>query len=241
MLLSQSYLKEAQLNYLQAQDAIGVAQKQLAQVLGRDANDDIQVAGEIPLSEPEETPDLKALVKQTPDHLQAVAQENAANAAVTVARANLFPSLNLVGSTGQNNNAFAGNNSSWSVGLTLSYPFFVGGRDYYNEKAALENFSAASENRESVDHGLLTRLKQVLTNYVEAVAKLKVDQGFLEAATVREQIGRSKYNNGLLSFDQWDIIENDLIARQKSVLQSARDRVIGEAAWEQAQGKGAIQ
>jgi outer membrane protein len=242
LLLSQAYLKEAQLNYLQAKDAIAVAQKQLAQVLGRDASDEMRVSGGIPVSEPDEKIDLKMLTDKTPDHLQAVAQEKAADAAVTVARAPLFPSLNLVGSVGQNDNSSSSiSSNSWSVGLTLSYPFFVGGRDYYNTKAALENFSAAVSNRESVDRGLVTRLKQVFTNYVEAVVKLKVDQSFLQAATVREEIGRSKYNNGLLSFDQWDIIENDLIARQKSVLQSERDRVIGEAAWEQAQGKGVIQ
>jgi hypothetical protein len=43
-----------------------------------------------------------------------------------------------------------------------------------------------------------------------------------------------------MSFEDWDRIENDLIQRQKTVLQSQRDRVTAEAAWEQAQGKGVI-
>jgi outer membrane protein TolC len=56
----------------------------------------------------------------------------------------------------------------------------------------------------------------------------------------RADIARTKYNNGLMTFENWDIIENDLIQRQKSFLQGQRDRVVAEAAWEQAQGKGVI-
>jgi hypothetical protein len=48
------------------------------------------------------------------------------------------------------------------------------------------------------------------------------------------------YNNGLITFTDWDIIENDLILRQKSLLQTERDRVVAEAAWEQVQGLGVI-
>jgi hypothetical protein len=43
-----------------------------------------------------------------------------------------------------------------------------------------------------------------------------------------------------MTFEDWDIIENDLIQRLKTFLQSQRDRVIAEASWELAQGKGVI-
>ena len=34
-----------------------------------------------------------------------------------------------------------------------------------------------------------------------------MDREFVEAAAVRAEIARSKYHNGLLSFEDWDIIE----------------------------------
>ncbi|MGZ3696004.1 MAG: TolC family protein, partial [Bdellovibrionota bacterium] len=68
-----------------------------------------------------------------------------------------------------------------------------------------------------------------------------VDQGFRDAATVRAEIARTKYNNGLQTFEDWDTIENDLITRQKAYLQSKRARVTAEAAWEQAQGIGVLE
>ncbi|MDH3513536.1 MAG: TolC family protein, partial [Gammaproteobacteria bacterium] len=99
---------------------------------------------------------------------------------------------------------------------------------------------AVSSNKDNVERQLLVRLKQAHAGYVESVEKLKVDQAFLEAAVTRAEIARSRYNNGLMSFEDWDRIENDLIQRQKTFLQSQRDRVTAEAAWEQAQGKGVI-
>ena len=73
---------------------------------------------------------------------------------------------------------------------------------------------------------------------MESIEKLKVDQSFLEAALKRSEIARSKYNNGLMTFEDWDLIENDLIARETAVLQSQKDRATAEAAWQQAQGQG---
>jgi len=52
------------------------------------------------------------------------------------------------------------------------------------------------------------------------------------------EIARNKYNNGLLTFEDWDVIESDLINRQTTYLQNQRDRVISEAAWENIQGIG---
>jgi len=241
LLLSKAYLNDAKLSALQAEGAIRVAQSQLAKVLGRDSYDDLRVVGAVPISLPPKDPVIVELVKRTPDHRKAVAFERSAEESVTLSRSSFLPSLSLVGSIGRQGDTFFPNNDYWSVGVTLSYPLFSGGRDYYSTKSALEVLAAASSSRASVDNEVRTQLTQALTGFIEAVERLKVDKSYLEAATAREEIGRSKHNNGLLSFDNWDIIENDLIAKQKSVLQSTRDRIVSEASWEQALGTGAIQ
>ena len=51
---------------------------------------------------------------------------------------------------------------------------------------------------------------------------------------------RHKYNIGLLDFENWDIIENELINYQKQELLSVRDSVNAEANWEQAIGQSAF-
>ena len=76
--------------------------------------------------------------------------------------------------------------------------------------------------------------------FQDAAGKVGVQQEFLHAAQVREEIASSQYATGLLSFQDWDLIEDDLIANQKAMLASQRDALIGEATWERAQGRSAL-
>jgi outer membrane protein TolC len=169
-----------------------------------------------------------------------VAQEDASEAGVPLARSNFYPDLGVTGTvSAQGNNSFP-NASKRSLMVTLSLPIFNGGKDYHDLKSAAAQYSASSYQRQSVDQQLLPKLKQTFRAYVEAIEKLKVDKAFLEAAEVRAEIARNKYNNGLLSFEDWDTIENDLITRQKTYLLSERDRIIAEATWELTAGKGVI-
>lgn len=240
-LLSKAYLQQARYEDLQSRNAESTAQAQLAKILGLDHADGLEIQGEIPAQEPSSpAPDFPRLAAMTPDHAQAVAQEDSAEAAIRVASAGFFPTLNATGTVGKQGPEFFPNNDRWSVGVNFTFPFFSGGKDYYAAKSAVAAWSSSMNNRENVDRQLLARLVQAFNSYVEAVEKLRVDESFRQAALVRSDIARSKYNNGLLSFEDWDIIENDLISRQKTYLQSKRDRVVAEAAWEQAQGKGAI-
>lgn len=238
--LSRAALAQARYERLQALHAIAVAQETLARVLGRDAAAGIAIAGNVPEAAPPEKIDLEALLTQAPEYRQALAQEKAAGEAVRIARAGLLPTLNLTGTAGrQGDDWFPGDRRN-SAGVSLSVPIFSGGSDYYATQGAAASLSAAQANRENLARTLRTKLQQGYTGFVQAEAKRTVDREFLAAAATRAEIARSKYNNGLLSFEDWDIIENDLISRQKAALASSRDRVTAEAAWEQAQGKGVI-
>jgi len=241
LLLSKAYLKQAQYEQLLARDTLELAQKQLAHVLGHEDTEEIHITGDIPQNEAPKNVDLTQIGMQSADHLQALSQKEASLAAVKIARSPLLPTLSLTASTAESAHSFFPNDkNTWALGLNLTYLFNSGGKDYFATQAASETFVAASLNQASVDSGLYSKLKIALNNFTEAVAKLEVDRSFLDATEVREKIARSKYNNGLLSFEEWDIIENDFINRQKTALLSERDRVLAEGAWEQAQGKGVI-
>ncbi len=239
-LLSRAYLAQAQLDALQARNARAVAQAQLARVLGRDANQDILIKDNLPLNEPEMQPDLVALVLQTPDYQQAIAQEQAAQAGVGIARATVYPNVNLTSQLNRQGEAVSLPDTRWSLGVSMNYPLYNGGKDTHTIQSAGALATAAQDARTATHMQLRVRLKQAHVGLMEAVQRLKTDQAFYEAATVRAQIAREKYNNGLLTFDEWDIIENDLVNREKNRLQSQRERVIAEAAWDQALGRGVI-
>ncbi|MEK7223384.1 MAG: TolC family protein [Pseudomonadota bacterium] len=239
-LLTKASLAQARYENLQAQQDLTSTQAQLDRVLGRGETGGLEVRGDIPLSEPGKAPDFRQLAREVPDYQQAAGQQKSAAAGVTLARSGLYPSLNLSGSVGRTGDNWNPDGTHRSVGLNLNVPLYSGGKDYYATKSAVSNLEAAASNTDSAEHQLVVRLKQTHAGYIESVEKLKVDQAFLDAAMTRADIARTKYNNGLMTFENWDIIENDLIQRQKSFLQSRRDRVVAEAAWEQAQGKGVI-
>lgn len=238
--LSQAYLMQARYELLLAQDQLDVAKQQLARVLGLDESNDIKVTGLVPMNEPPATADFKVLALESPDYHQSLGQEQSAEAGITLARANLFPSLSLTGTTSNIDSHWPPGNNNWSIGAGLTWAFFSGGKDYFATRSASNTYRAAAFTRDGILRQTLTRLRQLYATFLESVEKLKIDQVFVRAAATRETIGRAKYNNGLLSFDDWDIIENDFVVRQKNVLQSTRDRAIAEAAWEQGQGKGVI-
>jgi outer membrane protein TolC len=239
-LLTKASLAQARYDNLQAQQDKVSAQAQLDRVLGRGETEGLEVRGDIPLTEPGKAPDFRQLAREVPDYQQAAAQQKSAAAGVTLARSGLYPSLNLSGSVGRVGDNWAPDESRRSVGLNLNIPLYSGGKDYYATKSAVSSLEAAASNTDSAEHQLLVKLKQAYASYLESAEKLKVDQAFLDAAMTRAEIARSQYNNGLISFSDWNLIENDLIQRQKSYVQSRRDRVVAEAAWEQALGKGVI-
>ncbi|MBC7385378.1 MAG: TolC family protein [Cryobacterium sp.] len=241
VLLSRAYLNQARYENLQAKNAVSRARVDLAKTLGIDDESTLDVTGEVPL-DPPPSADLAwtKLASETPDHVKSAAQEDAAMAATTIARSGFFPTLGLTGSAGRQGDRFFPEDHRWSVGLNLTFPLFSGFKDYANLKSAIASRVSSLESRVSVDRDLLVRLKQARNDFEEAFEKLKVDESFRDAAQTRAEIARNKYNNGLQTFDDWDIIESDLINRQKVALASKQNRVVNEAAWEQVQGKGIL-
>jgi outer membrane protein TolC len=238
VLLSKAYLEQAKLDLLQAQQNLGIAQTQLGKILGEPTEETLVVEDGVPVLPPKDTVDFQSLAINMPAYLQSQVQEEIANADVTLARGGFFPTLSVSAQTGDSGPNWYPENNRWSIGATLTLPLFNGGKDYYGTKSSLESRKVASLQKESSLKTGLVNLKQTHAAYTQAVQKLITDKAFFDALSVREVIAKEQYNNGLLTFNDWDIIENDLVTRQKNVLQSERDRVIAEAAWEQTLGRG---
>jgi outer membrane protein TolC len=238
LLLAQAYLEQAKYDRLQGINLIDSARAQLCKAIGMSDCEAYDINDQIPTTTPEKTINFKTITLSTPQHLQAVAQQKAAQAGITIAKSSFLPSVNLSLAKGRRDEGFFPQNGYWSFGMNLSLPFFSGGKDYYTTLGAYSTNLAAKENLETTDQQVLVNLKQSYNSYIEAIAKLKVDESFKSASELRADIARNQYNNGLSTFQDWDLVETDLINRQKSYLQSKRDLVINEAAWQQAQGKG---
>ena len=64
----------------------------------------------------------------------------------------------------------------------------------------------------------------------------EVQRKFLESALTRAMISEAQYSNGLISFDDWIIIEDTLVRAKKNSLEAQVNAFIAEADWIQAKG-----
>ncbi len=243
-LLSEAYLSQAEYDLLVAKQSQMTAAASLAQVLGFDTHVKFKITGELEtqnLPKNEET-NFEVLARSTPTYVEALNQESYYKKSISIAKSGFSPTLSLSGGVNQNANDFLGDQQKGSsIGLTLNIPIFDGGSDYYGIKSASANYAQQRSNRINTERTVAVDLRTKYVEYVQSVALLKTNSTFKNAAEVRAEIARGKYNNGLLSFEDWVIIENDLITRQKSYLTSHRSRVLAEASWYQTLGKGISQ
>ncbi|MEQ1666715.1 MAG: TolC family protein, partial [Bdellovibrionales bacterium] len=129
-------------------------------------------------------------------------------------------------------------NNQWSLGLTLSIPLFNGLRDYATYHSNAAKLQTSQFQQQNIRLTLKRDLKRTYYDYIEALHQEIISNGFNKAAQIRADISRNKYKNGLLSFEEWDRIENELILKQKEILSSEKNRIIKQALWEKALATG---
>jgi outer membrane protein TolC len=241
VLLSKAYLEQSKLDLIRAENAMRVSLTFLRRVLNLPDDSEVEITTIPEVMEVTNDPNYNALIALTPEAKRFRASLNNAGATLQADNAGFYPTWDINASIGKTGETFfPDENRRFTASTTLSWAIFNGGKDFYTYNASKLLVKAAEKRLENQN---LELKRQLVTNYtalVEAIAFVRVSSAFLEAAKVRSEIARSKYNNGLTNFDDWDIIENDLITRQKDYTQRVRDRLIAEASWEKAQGTGVI-
>jgi outer membrane protein TolC len=237
LLTAQANLAQAEFEVTQAQRTITVAQRQLSKELGRTEIKPIQVIGNFEdINAKQERPNFEAVAASNSSLESMVAKKEAAKLSLKSTKADFFPQVYANAQAGRSDSYWPPDNDEWSVGVTLTFPLFEGGRRWaeVSKARAVLNQTEADEksNRDSV---ILT-LEETWTNWQNAIDNVVVQKKFLQATEERAKIAQSQYSNGLISFDNWTIIEDDLVRTQKSFLDAQANAFLAEAQWIQAQG-----
>lgn len=241
VLLSTANVKESVVDYKRAQFNLQDAKAHFVRVLGLTPGFDADIKGGAPEVMDAGAPNFVELAQAVPDRVISASQLKSAEASLVASRSGFYPQLSVGGSLSSSGlTYFPEDQKNWNVGATLSWNLFNGGKDYFASKSAFANKISGENNLRNLDLDLVWQLRQAYTAFVLAIEELDVRKDVLEAQGVRAEIGRGKYNNGLSTFDDWDKIENDLIASQKSLIEKRRAKALAEAAWEKAQGKGVL-
>ena len=239
--LAEAYMEQAKLDVIKAEDSLKVAQTALKSLMNKEHLDTIEVQGEIPLSSVETgRNDFETLAVETPAYFQSYTSEMASVEAIKISRAAFLPDLNLTGIASRQGTSYFPDRERWQVGLTLTIPIFDGFRDMGTYKSSIETKYANESRRRSTVLDQIPKLRDAFNLAKQSDIKYRIDSKFREASSSRAEIARKKYNTGLLTFEDWDIIENELITRQTNYLASKRDRVLRYANWENLLGKGSV-
>jgi len=220
----------------QAQRTLRVAQRELARVLGRSSFDQLTATGTFIATDPGTPPDFTALARQTPAVQRAQLDLKSAESGIMLAQSGFSPTLAASATGSRSGRDWPPATERWSMGASLSIPFFSGGSTWYDRQYAVQEKKRAAFALTSTDQQVARDLEEAFANWQDAVGRVAVQQQYLDAALVRADIARGQYANGLMTFQDWDLIESELVNRQRSRLDSLRDAQVAETAWLNAQG-----
>ena len=203
--------------------------------------DELEVAGELEAKSPPDSFNARALVKENPSHTQAYYTQVAADSGITIADQGWYPNLSATGFLGRTGSDFFPENDRWSVGVSITFPpFFPGTANIYNSQNARALKMQSEYQLTSTDSKLIAQLENAYGGLKDAIAQVKVALDFRDAAKARSIISTEKYNTGLMTFEDWSVIETDLVTREQNLLTNSRNALQAEATWEAALGRGAI-
>ncbi len=237
LLTAEANLAQAQYDISQAKRSVEVAQRDLTKEMGRMQSTLMQVKGDFEVQDADRVkPDFEALARNNPSLQQIIAQKNAADFSLRSAYANFSPTLTGQAGANKNNSHWLPQNDQWNLGLTLSMPIFEGGLRFAQVSQAKALLNQLRQNERSTKDGAVLTLEQTWAALQDAIDNVQVQNKSLTAAEERSKIADAEYSIGFITFDNWTIIQDNLVSAKLSFLNVRANALLAEANWIQAKG-----
>ncbi|MFA5336697.1 MAG: TolC family protein, partial [Candidatus Omnitrophota bacterium] len=184
-----------------------------------------------------EMPDLAAIAENNPSLKQLIAQKNAAVFNLKSAKAEFMPEITANGSAGRSDTSWPPDKDNWSIGAAVSFPIFEGGKRIADVNKAFAQLNKAKADEKSGLDGVIETLQDKWTSLQQAIDNVDIQKQFLSANEERAKITEAQYSIGFVSFNDWIIIENNLVDAKNSYLNAQANALVAEANWIQAKGE----
>ncbi|UCG34708.1 MAG: TolC family protein [Candidatus Omnitrophota bacterium] len=237
LLTAQADFAQAEFEVEQAKRNLSLAQAKLIKELGWQNKVSIRAEGDFAVADSQSLkPDFVYLADNTPFLKELAARKEAARFGLKSAKADFFPQIYLTSSIGKTNSYWAPDDKEWSAGLSVSFPLFEGGsRIAKISKEEARAKQAQADERSGRDSVIVT-LEATWKDLQDAIDEVSVQEKFLKASQERAKIANAEYSTGLIDFDDWIIIEDELVRAKKAYLNAQTNMLIAEAKWVQAKG-----
>lgn len=237
LMTSEADLTQAIYEVAEASRNIYLYQRQLTKELGRSKFTLVDAVGDFEVREQARMlPNFENIAETSPLLNQLIAQKEAAKFGLRSAYANFFPQIYASGSAGNTNTRWPPDKNQYSIGTSITFPIFDGGNRIATADKAKGALGQAQADEKSGRDGVIFTLANAWTQLQDTIDKVEVQKKSLEATTERAKIAEAEYSIGLLLYDNWIIIENNLVSAKKSYVTAQNAALVAEAAWVQAKG-----
>lgn len=238
LLTAEADLAQANFQIAQAKRDIETAQWQMMKAMGRKEYNPLSVKGDfVVVDSAKDKPSFETLAKNNPFLQEAIAKKNSAEFGLRSAYGEFFPTLSGQAGANKKGTLYPPKGNNWNLGLVLSMPIFEGGlrlAQVSKAKALLNQLQADERNTRD---GIVVVLVQTWAALQDAIETVDVQYKSLIATEERSKIAEAQYSTGFISYDNWTIIEDNLVSAKSSYLNAQSDALTAEASWIQAKGE----
>ncbi|MDD4955824.1 MAG: TolC family protein [Candidatus Omnitrophica bacterium] len=238
LLTAEANLAQANFGLSQAKRDIELSQRQLMKAMGAKEFKPMSARGDFTVADSAKTkPDFEQIVKNNPSLLEAVAKKNSAAYGIKSAYGNFSPQL--TGSAGANKagSRWSPAGDEWNLGLGLTMPIFEGGLRMAELSQAKAAYYQAKETERSIKDAATVSLEQTWVSLQDAIETVGVQYKSLSATEERAKIADMEFSTGFMTYDNWTIIQDNLVSAKSSYLGSQTNALLAEASWIQAKGE----
>ncbi|MCU0666710.1 MAG: TolC family protein [Candidatus Omnitrophica bacterium] len=238
LLTAEANLMQAQADLASAKRDMQFAQINLSRQMGRAEFKPFKVTGDFSVTENTDTPpDFQGILKKHPSVLEAQSQVNAASFNLRSTYSQFYPQVSATAGANRSGEHLPAKDKVWELGLGIDLPIFEGGLRSAQVAQAKALYNQAQANQRSVSDQAFVNLQQAWVNLLDALDTVNVKLKLLNASLERSKIAEAQYSTGFIGFNDWIIIQNDLVSAKKSYLQAQADALSSQASWVNAKGE----
>src|ERR1700678_523649 len=235
VLQAQTAYDQAVLTRVQYEYAAAAARGTLSVIIGLSADQALKLdAQPVPPIVPSFTARLADLMEQAerqrPDLASAVAQRDAAEAAVTVARAVGRPSISFQASKSGSDTPDVTNQNFTQVGIYVTVPIFTGFKVAYGVRQAQATLESSEVNVDNVRLQVTSNVWNAYYSLDSANQQLAATATLVKTADENEQVALGRYQAGVGTI-------LDLLTAQAAAATAAQARISAELDWQNSRGQ----
>lgn len=230
---TEAQLADAAANVVASQRDLELARLKLSQLFGAKV---ASAEGKFAPSETAMLIDFDALLVNSPNYLMAKDQLELKVIAQQETISEFLPTVSLQGSIRNSGSNWPPASSSQSLTVNASLPIFPGGSNFADRAMNGLLLEKARQDFDKAQKDTLYTIKSAYESYRNALDALSVQQAYVDSSAERAKIAQLKYLNGLTSYNDWDIIQNEYVADQISLLSQQRATLRAEASWYNSYG-----